>query len=564
MSLHKKSVGVIVAFASAALCGLIAIQIYLLVNALGLKRSAFRQNVFSALSEIVQKLETRDVTKRIFNIAVDVDQKITSKGVERGSSNADSTAFASAMWMQHFDNSSLPQIELDSSKVTFMLKKPQYVRLRLLDSLGRAVENLVDGQQPAGKHEIYFVKSIVPRDNLHFNFVTDSTSFVFQVHNGDGDSMTQSFTSVRGQRVLADRVMRELTDLRNEPLEHRISLAQLDSLVKQILQTKDIRANYAYGIVMASPPDSITFANQPRYKTQLLGSEFKSALFPNDIFADENHLAIFFPQQQSYLLKQISASILTSFVFIAALIVCFVYIVRTLFRQREFASRLVSFINNMTHEFKTPISTIALASESIANSKPSVDGERTLRYARMISDENQRMRNQVEKILEMAVLEEGDFELNKTAIDVHQLVENARQKIVLQAENRAGRVITNLNASSPVIRGDALHVANVIHNLLDNALKYSNSAPEISIATHNQNGGIILEISDNGIGLSKEDQQRVFDKYYRVPTGNLHDVKGFGLGLSYVKLMVEAHGGRVEVSSELGKGSMFRVWLPEN
>lgn len=236
--------------------------------------------------------ETRDVTNRIFNIAIDVDD--TNGNLQR-TADVDSMTFAPAVGMHNFEKSALPQINLDSNKVIFMLKKPQYVRLQLLDSLGRKVDDLVDGEQPAGRHEIYFVKSKAPKNNFNFNFVTDSTAFVFQVqHNNDG-GMNQNFTSVRGQRVLADRVMRELTDLRREPLDRRINLAQLDSLVKKILQSKEISADYAYGIVIASLPDSIAFVNLPEYGNQLLHSDFKSALFPNDIFADENQLAIFFP-----------------------------------------------------------------------------------------------------------------------------------------------------------------------------------------------------------------------------------------------------------------------------
>ncbi|HEX9653452.1 MAG TPA: hypothetical protein VGA99_07055, partial [bacterium] len=332
MRLHKRTATVISGLTAVALIGLIAIQVYLLANAMELRRNAFRQNVHAALSEIVQKLETRDVAKRFFNVKVNVDEKTIVEGMPGAKIAPDSLPMLHGLWVHNAGEPTIPEINLDSSKVTFMLRRPQYVRLRLLDSLGRAVENLVDGQQPAGRHEIYFVKSNTPRDNLHFNFVTDSTSLTFQVEKSSGATPKRKFTAVRGQQVLADRIMRELSDLKREPLDRRVNLTQLDSLVQQILQAKEISARYAYGILIAAEPDSVTFVNQPQYKKQLLRSEFKSALFPNDIFAEENQLAIFFPQQNVYLLQKIGVSIVTSLVFISVLILCFIYIVRTLFR----------------------------------------------------------------------------------------------------------------------------------------------------------------------------------------------------------------------------------------
>jgi two-component system phosphate regulon sensor histidine kinase PhoR len=172
------------------------------------------------------------------------------------------------------------------------------------------------------------------------------------------------------------------------------------------------------------------------------------------------------------------------------------------------------------------------------------------------------MRNQVEKILEMAALEEGDYELNIAAVDAHKIIEDAVQNIALQIEKRGGKIKCQLGAAAPVIEADEVHLANIIHNLLDNANKYSPETPVITIATGNDGAGLRIRIADKGMGLRPEDQKRVFEKYFRVPTGNVHDVNGFGLGLSYVKLMVEAHGGRITVQSEYQKGSEFEIWLP--
>jgi two-component system phosphate regulon sensor histidine kinase PhoR len=262
------------------------------------------------------------------------------------------------------------------------------------------------------------------------------------------------------------------------------------------------------------------------------------------------------------LFKQLGLSAFSTLFFIAVIVFCFIYVIRAIFAQRRISRVLVNFINNMTHEFKTPISTIFLASEALT--KPAVlkEKSRLKRYGKIIQDESSRMRDQVEKILEMAALEEGDFEFNITSVDVHELIREAVDGFSLAVEKRNGILSVELGAGSHLIEGDAVHVRDVIHNLLDNAMKYTRENPEIVISTTNDADWIQLAIQDNGIGLRPEEQKRVFDKYYRVPTGNVHDVKGFGLGLNYVKLIVEGHKGTVSVKSEPGRGSVFTITLP--
>ncbi|MFH2036099.1 MAG: HAMP domain-containing sensor histidine kinase, partial [Candidatus Zixiibacteriota bacterium] len=225
---------------------------------------------------------------------------------------------------------------------------------------------------------------------------------------------------------------------------------------------------------------------------------------------------------------------------------------------------MVSFINNMTHEFKTPISTVALAAEAIMRSDQISDAVKVERYARMIKDENTRMRNQAEKILQMAALEEGDFELKLTDVDIHEAIRQAVENIKLHIESRQGEVIINLNAKSHFIKADRDHLNSIIYNLLDNANKYSKEKPKIDISTKNFGQGIVVTVSDSGIGIKENDLKMVFKKYYRVASGNIHDVKGFGLGLSYVKLLVEAQKGSIKISSKSGEGTVVEFWLPIN
>ncbi|NJK87198.1 MAG: HAMP domain-containing histidine kinase [Bacteroidales bacterium] len=221
------------------------------------------------------------------------------------------------------------------------------------------------------------------------------------------------------------------------------------------------------------------------------------------------------------------------------------------------------FINNMTHEFKTPISTISLASEILLNSgdEPSID--RIKKYSKIIYDENQRMRGQVERVLSMAAYDrEEGYKLKKTRTDVHELIQNTIDNFLVSAEENRLEVEYQLNAAQHILNIDEMHITNVISNVADNAAKYSKSNPKLIITSGNLNGGIVLSFKDYGIGISSEDQKHIFEKFFRVSTGNLHDIKGFGLGLHYVKTMVEAHGGSINVESEVNKGSCFNVYLP--
>lgn len=220
------------------------------------------------------------------------------------------------------------------------------------------------------------------------------------------------------------------------------------------------------------------------------------------------------------------------------------------------------FINNMTHEFKTPIATISLAADSIANPRISGEISKVLRFANIIKQENKRMNSQVEKVLQMAQIDRGESKLRLTEVNLHDVITRAIENISLQVEPRKGTAKAVLNANDPMIDGDLTHISNVINNLLDNANKYSPEAPEIIINTADREDGVEISVQDQGMGMSKEARKHIFDKFYRVHTGDLHDVKGFGLGLSYVKAIIDAHKGSVEVKSELGKGSEFILFFP--
>jgi len=220
------------------------------------------------------------------------------------------------------------------------------------------------------------------------------------------------------------------------------------------------------------------------------------------------------------------------------------------------------FINNMTHEFKTPIATIALSAEVLKQPDIIENPERLQLYTAIIEKENSRLRDQVERVLQIATLDQREASLKCDQVDMHQVIEEATKQVLSTLEWRAGQLVNDLKAKQFVVPGDPLHLGNIIRNLLDNAVKYSLEKPVVKVVTANRNGKLLISVSDKGMGISTEDQKRIFEQFYRVHTGNVHDVKGFGLGLYYVKRMVELHQGRVSVESRKGEGTTFTIELP--
>jgi two-component system phosphate regulon sensor histidine kinase PhoR len=287
-------------------------------------------------------------------------------------------------------------------------------------------------------------------------------------------------------------------------------------------------------------------------------------LFPSDLFSEHNYLFVNFPTKHDYIRKSLGTMAFSSIGLILAISLCFAYTIHVIFRQKKLSDMKTDFVNNMTHELKTPISTISLASEMLRDQKVAADTQRIQKYAGVIHEENKRLGSHVEKVLQMAVIDRGEHKLKLSYINLHELIQKALDKMMLQLEERGGKLHTEFTARFPEARVDETHFINIITNLLDNAIKYSNEHPDITVATRDHSGGIVISVSDKGIGMSREAQRRVFEKFYRVPTGNVHNVKGFGLGLSYVKAMVDAHGGNVKLKSELNKGTTFEIFIPHS
>ncbi|GAB3798092.1 hypothetical protein GCM10028819_18440 [Spirosoma humi] len=397
--------------------------------------------------------------------------------------------------------------------------------------------------------------------------------------------------------------------LSDRPIEDRVNRLALDTLLRQSLVERGISIPFAYAVRTSQKPRFL-FTSNGIEAQQFDVNGYKAALFPNNLMETGNYVYVYFPTQQEFILSRLGFTLGASIVLILVILACFYIAISTIVRQKKLADIKNDFINNMTHEFKTPISTISLAVEmaqeqlrsdmvaqrstalsnvgsggfgtrsgSPSDGPPdqkmpesSIPDSRLTRYMSIIRDETRRLGSHVEKVLQMALLDKGEIKLNISPVNVHDVIEKVLNNLSLQIEQRGGEVDLHFDADREVVEADELHLTNIVYNLLDNALKYSPENPHITISTRSlpdgsatggsSIAGVSIIVTDQGLGMSKEQTSRIFEKFYRVPTGNRHDVKGFGLGLSYVKKMVEEHHGQILVESQPGKGSSFEVILP--
>lgn len=383
---------------------------------------------------------------------------------------------------------------------------------------------------------------------------------------GPVDTTTAFLEQLLGDKDLASNrnlmveFVKEIQLSRQRALGDRVDRKVLDSLIQQVLGTYGINTEYIYELVKADNAFFKRIAAENRDE----GAQrvFFGKMFPSDLVPTHTYLVIRFVNQQPYFFKNIAKQLALSLAALVLLGFAFYMLVTLLFRQKRLSELKTDFINNMTHELKTPIATITLASEALFDPRISNEPATLMRYNRIIYDENQRLKNHVERILNIALLEKSGFSLHYNTVDVHALLEKVMEQSELRIRQSDAKLSLVKEATQSRIPADEMHLINVFTNLIDNALKYTRQNPDIVIKTSNTRIGLTVQVSDNGIGMTASQQKKIFDKFYRVPTGDVHDVKGFGLGLAYVKTIIELHGGSIQVHSEPTKGSTFEVYLP--
>lgn len=345
-----------------------------------------------------------------------------------------------------------------------------------------------------------------------------------------------------------------------KPVETSAFESLIDSIIKMELHYMNIEQGYRYALI-DEPTQHLLLGNYKGYEEALLKTTFRFTLSCQTESGDYI-LALYFPNKRLLFPGQLVLWMSITAIFLLVIIAVFYFTLISIIRQKRLSDMKNDFINNMTHEFKTPIATISIASEMLMKAHVFNNEEKTLKYARIIYDENVRMMHQVEQVLQIALIDKEKFKIKPEDVDLHKVIKSCVQSSELAVMKRGGEIQMRLEAINDHLIADSIHMANVITNLLDNANKYIPDTPLISISTHNVSDGIMLSIEDNGIGISKENQRLVFKKFFRVSTGNIHDVKGFGLGLFYVKTIIDAHGGFISIFSEPNKGTRIEVFLP--
>jgi two-component system, OmpR family, phosphate regulon sensor histidine kinase PhoR len=334
---------------------------------------------------------------------------------------------------------------------------------------------------------------------------------------------------------------------------------EMNMIIVQAMKNHGIKQPFEYCVTnIYNYPISFS----PGFNSSMLSESINRRLTP-PASAQPETFFLYVKEPQNYIMRQMASMIIASILFTIIIISAFALTIRTMLRQKNISEIKSDFINNMTHELKTPLATISLAVDALNNEKVIHDTDKIRYYSGMIKEENKRMHKQVETILQAAKLEkQEDLNLNIHTLDAHAAIDKVAKNLSLQIQEKHGELHLNLMADKSMIDVDEMHFSNIIFNLLDNAIKYSKDAPIIHITTQVNNGMLAIKIKDNGIGMNRETASRAFEKFYRAHTGNLHNVKGFGLGLSYVKTMVEAQNGYIKLESVLGKGSTFTVNMP--
>ena len=376
------------------------------------------------------------------------------------------------------------------------------------------------------------------------------------------DFEQQQFFEAFANRDVMSRNFRYQLMQANKPIEERIDKNLLKMLLQQEFSLNGINLDYEYAVKSYNQGIEKTILCSDNYKNGKK-KEHQTPLFLNDLGSQKpNYLKVYFPHSQKSFLGSISYLVYPTFILVALIIGIFAYTIAIILKEKKLSTIKNDFINNMTHELKTPISTISLAAQmlrdnSLNNTTTSID-----RISGVIFDESKRLSMQVEKVLQMAIFNEGRLKMKFKNFDMHELISTVIQNFEIRVHSDNGKITFLPNATDYTIYGDHVHITNVLFNLLDNAVKYSKENPEIEVMTENHKNKLVVSVKDHGIGIAKEHQKQIFERFYRVPTGNLHDVKGFGLGLHYVYKIIEAHNGTIEVESALNKGTTFIINFP--
>ncbi len=511
----KKRINWLIALMTVSLIGITGIQAYWLNNSYNLEAEKFDQQVSEALEGVASRLETLETINFLRN-------------------NFRLEPFFSAQTHEIGELRSKDSIyRVSDSEGSYQIS------VSMSDDSIEVLEN---------RTEIRFENSFFPDSSQHF------------ISSGADSRYGKIELKLKRMDAVFNQLVQHSFN-RKMGLRNRMDQKTLDSILDFELRSKGIDIPYRY--VVVENDRNVMGDHEFRRASVLPKSELvhQAALFPNDLFGHST-LMVFFSGKTNYLLRSMWLTFLVSLVFTAAIIFTFARTLSYTLQQKRISDIKTDFINNMTHEFKTPIATINLAIDALRNPKVINDPGRIEHYSKVIKQENNRMNLQVESVLRMALMDKKELELNFEPVIISDLLDECISHIQLSLESKNGRLERSFHDNETELSVDPNHFSNCVINILDNAVKYSIQAPSIKVVTELTRSNLIIIISDKGVGMSKDEQKHIFDRFFRVSSGDIHNIKGHGLGLSYARGIIEAHGGRIDVESEKGKGSKFYIYLP--
>jgi two-component system phosphate regulon sensor histidine kinase PhoR len=597
---------------TVALMGVFVMQLYYIREAYNLKSQLFEQNVNEALNDVASKVQKRyaanHISKKDYELRKEREQDFRTRAqqiVDYKEQYKDEEARRKLQQQEKI----IADLNMRDSLVRVSFPMPKLITedvFQEITDINNNGKSSLQVQVDFGVDEFGNVRgkinqTITPKKTSTFSLtpgklpdsirylaynpknlnpititleqVTEATALKFKIEDRIAEQKYRQGLKalMEDTVVLEDNSLNYLEDVAKEmrqssvPIEQRIPKDNLDTLIKKELLNRNINIGYDFWVKLATK-DSLLYS-QATHQTGGSGlskNVYKIPLFGNDIFRDPGMLFISFPNKSSLILGNMWANMASSAGLLLVLVFIFAYTIYAIIRQKKISEMKTDFINNMTHEFKTPVATIMIASEALKDPEIVEDKKRISRLAGIIYDENVRLGNHIERVLSIARLEKKELKLEHEELNINDLILIVTDSMGLQLQKKNAIVDLQLNAANPVIFGDELHFSNVIYNLIDNANKYSAGIPKMTISTRNTARHLYIEVADEGIGMTKDQTRRIFDQFYRVPTGNLHDVKGFGLGLNYVQDIVTQMGGTIKVHSEKDKGTKFEISLPLN
>lgn len=582
----KQKIRLLITLMGLAALGLVGFQWHWITSALALRNEQFNLKVSDAMQDVVRKLEKQEIIYLIRQ-REEIEQQRRKLEALNKNRLAKNTQLPNYNLPEEYAGTSDRREKLTGSNPTDALTPRnrsmtdfqanlinEFLRQRSdeLPNIERFLRIHAEQERLFDAWFDQMERSLWPTDSTATSSVLMTVRSSVQKARRTADAPAKKIVNKKPQEKPEKTNATSQTDVLKDvfkdllfskrPVEQRVNRLMLDSLLKKSLRERGIGIAYEFAI-QNDVHKSILFSTAS-YRPDSTDSElFRASLFPNELNNIPSQLLVYFPERQAFILENMGLTLISSVLLLLVILGCFYVAVATILKQKKLSDIKNDFINNMTHEFKTPISTISLAVGMAREQiEMKADATKVHRYLGIIQDETQRLGGHVEKVLQMALLDRGEIKLRPMDVNIHDIIEKVLNNLSVQLEQRGGEIDLNFEATNEIVQADELHLTNILTNLIDNANKYSPDAPHITVSTQSDDSHLLISVRDRGRGMTKEQQTKIFDPFYRVPTGNIHDVKGFGLGLSYVKKMVEAHSGNIQVESKLNEGSTFTIQLP--